>query len=273
MLQITTSNGNVLVHADQHPDSYNGQSADGSTYMVHGGSWGNHKYIRKEGNRYIYPEDLQKAAANQKQKIKDKKFVKEGGQTIGVKRNDQILSAHGGALKKYDGPGKTAIRPGASGISTTSLEDRFSKEERKAMRKSSKTEQQRKSAHDGYERDKKIFPDGGSTEELEIQKQKTKDRKYVKSSKKKSALQQQKEAHAGYEADKKKFPDGGSTEELERQKDKTKARKTQKRVEEVLQKKKDRITSNRPKSRQKKVVSGGKNVKTGKSAGGGKAHP
>lgn len=62
MLKITTSNGDTLIHADQQPDSYNGRSADGSTYMVHGRSWGKHKYIRKEGNRYIYPEDLKKKA-------------------------------------------------------------------------------------------------------------------------------------------------------------------------------------------------------------------
>lgn len=30
-------------------------------YLSHGSAWKNHKYIRKEGNRYIYAEDLQKA--------------------------------------------------------------------------------------------------------------------------------------------------------------------------------------------------------------------
>ena len=63
MLQIKTTNGNTLVHADQRPDTYNGRSYDGSQYMVHAGEWGRHKYIRKEGNRYIYPEDLQKKAS------------------------------------------------------------------------------------------------------------------------------------------------------------------------------------------------------------------
>lgn len=63
MLQIKTTNGNTLVHADQQPDTYNGRSYDGSQYMVHAGEWGRHKYIRKEGNRYIYPEDLQKKAS------------------------------------------------------------------------------------------------------------------------------------------------------------------------------------------------------------------
>lgn len=63
MLQIKTTNGNTLIHADQQPDTYNGRSYDGSQYMVHAGEWGRHKYIRKEGNRYIYPEDLQKKAS------------------------------------------------------------------------------------------------------------------------------------------------------------------------------------------------------------------
>lgn len=63
MLKITTTNGDELIHADQQPDAYTGQAYDGSQYLVHAGEWGRHKYIRKEGNRYIYPEDLQKKAS------------------------------------------------------------------------------------------------------------------------------------------------------------------------------------------------------------------
>lgn len=33
-------------------------------FLIHGREWGQHKYIRKEGNRYIYPEDLQKSGGN-----------------------------------------------------------------------------------------------------------------------------------------------------------------------------------------------------------------
>lgn len=33
-------------------------------FLIHGREWGRHKYIRKEGNRYIYPEDLQKSGGN-----------------------------------------------------------------------------------------------------------------------------------------------------------------------------------------------------------------
>lgn len=61
MLEIRTTNGETLIHDDQQPDAMVITGYDGSRVMVHGGAWGNHKYIRKEGNRYIYPEDLQKA--------------------------------------------------------------------------------------------------------------------------------------------------------------------------------------------------------------------
>lgn len=72
MLQIKTTSGETLIHADQRPDTYNGRSYDGSQYMVHAGEWGHHKYIRKEGNRYIYPEDLQKKAQAGVQRVKQK---------------------------------------------------------------------------------------------------------------------------------------------------------------------------------------------------------
>ena len=62
MLEIRTTNGETLIHDDQQPDAMVITGYDGSRVMVHGGAWGNHKYIRKEGNRYIYPEDLQNMA-------------------------------------------------------------------------------------------------------------------------------------------------------------------------------------------------------------------
>ena len=31
-------------------------------HSAKGTTWGEHKYIRKEGNRYIYPEDVKKSA-------------------------------------------------------------------------------------------------------------------------------------------------------------------------------------------------------------------
>lgn len=33
-------------------------------HSAKGTTWGDHKYIRKEGNRYIYPEDVKKSASN-----------------------------------------------------------------------------------------------------------------------------------------------------------------------------------------------------------------
>lgn len=33
---------------------------DGNYILAHAGKWRQHKYIRKEGNRYIYPEDLRR---------------------------------------------------------------------------------------------------------------------------------------------------------------------------------------------------------------------
>lgn len=34
--------------------------SSGGLTLAHGVEWRRHKYIRKEGNRYIYPEDLKK---------------------------------------------------------------------------------------------------------------------------------------------------------------------------------------------------------------------
>lgn len=66
MLEIKMTSGDVLVHGDQQPDAIAIKGYDGSKILVHAGEWGRHKYIRKEGNRYIYPEDLQKTAKNVK---------------------------------------------------------------------------------------------------------------------------------------------------------------------------------------------------------------
>lgn len=62
MLEIKMTSGDVLVHGDQQPDAMTIKGYDGSKVLIHAGEWGRHKYIRKEGNRYIYPEDLQKVA-------------------------------------------------------------------------------------------------------------------------------------------------------------------------------------------------------------------
>lgn len=38
--------------------------SSGGLTLAHGVEWRRHKYIRKEGNRYIYPEDLKEKALN-----------------------------------------------------------------------------------------------------------------------------------------------------------------------------------------------------------------
>lgn len=63
MLQITTTNGDTMIHGDGRPEATI-RSYDGSEVIVHAKEWGNHKYIRKEGNRYIYPEDLQRSGSH-----------------------------------------------------------------------------------------------------------------------------------------------------------------------------------------------------------------
>ena len=220
-----------------------------ATALVHSGKWKNHKYLYIDANgKYVYPEDVTRnardkvssAAKDLKIKLKDKKFKwdskhrtyrnlgEANANTQAGKKNNQLTSAHQEGTKKLDS--LRYINTHESGnkkVKKVTYNGDWVGQETvdNELEKRKKINQQRKSAHAGYERDKRIFPDGGSTEELERQKQKAKDRKYVKSSKKKSALQQQKEAHAGYERDKRIFPDGGSTEELERQKELTKRRK------------------------------------------------
>lgn len=110
MLKITTSNGDTLIHADQKSDAMKFTATDGSQVVVHAGAWGRHKYIRKEGNRYIYPDDLQKANATQRhhaevladrrQIKKDRAHVKEDKEITNVMRKE--LRNYGMNLSKED---------------------------------------------------------------------------------------------------------------------------------------------------------------------------
>lgn len=78
--------------------------------LQHGLEWKRHKYIRKEGNRYIYPEDLQKANATQRhhaevladrrQIKKDRAHVKEDKEITNVMRKE--LRNYGMNLSKED---------------------------------------------------------------------------------------------------------------------------------------------------------------------------
>lgn len=180
----------------------------------------NHKYLYKIGDRYIYPEDIAGKAkstasnigsmataagtaaktkisniiADQKQKHKDRVFTnttlpeKLTSKKIGRDDNkelDQIASAHKESTGRKDKSNVVLdyIRTPRTtpSIKAKSLETQKQKiKQRKQADRDVKTEAQRKSAHAGYEADKKNFPDGGSTEELERQKAKTHARKRLK---------------------------------------------------------------------------------------------
>lgn len=304
MLKITTTNGDTLIHADQQPDAKTIQGYDGSRVLVHGGAWEKHKYIRKEGNKYIYPEDLQKAndvqkhhaevLADRRQAKKDRAHVKENKEITNVMRkelrnygmnlskeeanqlrrnintNSQIQSAHQRTVSTVPGTYNQERRATDAKAAKAEIAERRKRKE--AENRPLRTADQQASAHQVSI--KKTDNSDGTKEmwrrspDAETAKAQIKDRREKK---KKRVEDQRKSAHSGYERNKKIFPDGGSTEELEIQKDKTKARKTQKRVEEILKKKRE---ANRPKSRNKNVTSGGKKIKTGKSTNDGRtAYP
>lgn len=92
MLRITTTNGDTLIHADQQSDAIKLTATDGSRVMVHAGEWGKHKYIRKEGNRYIYPEDLEGTAGG-----RVAKRVSDFGNSLG--RGVNTVANAGSALR------------------------------------------------------------------------------------------------------------------------------------------------------------------------------
>lgn len=370
MLQIKTTNGETLIHADQRPDTYNGRSYDGSQYMVHAGEWGHHKYIRKEGNRYIYPEDLQKKARAGVQKVQQKakevyddrkiygdaaKNMASDGAKVGKKvakavwdsskvgkvfnqgyqvgqeianyqnsKKDEAQVTRGGATKQksrpvsrkrnvVEGGMDVKIKDKRTTLKQIEKDKRFKEYSPNNVRKDRNTAQQLTNAHqnstardkeyenlggyiyrdgeahrkngdlqsasvkkqiaktaerkqkayESHERDSKqitnahqtstkkygdngyLYQDtslsdkGFQTENLKKQKTKTAARKIEREEKERKRAkvdQQRKSAHAGYEADKKLFPDGGSTEELEIQKRKTKDRKIDKKSKEILSK-------------------------------------
>lgn len=68
---------------------------------------------------------------------------------------------------------------GSAGLASSSNLEKAKQQTaiRKAEKKRAESERQRKSAHAGYEEDRRLFPEGGSTEELERQKEKTAARK------------------------------------------------------------------------------------------------
>lgn len=238
----------------------------------------NHKYLYKIGDRYIYPEDvagkakstasnigsmataagtaaktkISNAIAEQKQKQKDRKFVKEGPYKNSPytsdydrarQQTDQISYAHRESTGKKDKGTMSNTRNVA--LDYVRQTDKYPSEKAKSLVK---------------------------------QKEKTKQRKEEAANKeflaeRKKINQQRKSAHAGYEADKKAFPEGGSTEELERQKAKTHARKRLK-GDEVNRFRRDPAIDNDPevKAARKKWLgkeeNDGRNTVTADSAAG-----
>ncbi len=126
--------------------------------------------------------------------VKVKRDFDANGDQIGVGYSTE--SSHIGKKKKYNEKSKDAgfqaeMERRQATINARNAKDRKPSDfanltkaerdtaERKKSREAStkNTEQQRKSAHAGYELDKAMYPDGGSTEELGRQKKKTKARK------------------------------------------------------------------------------------------------
>lgn len=229
--------------------------------LQHGVEWKRHKYLYKDANgNYVYPEDIKNNAkskvqgfvADQKQKLKDKKFVKEGPYKNSPytsdydrarQQTDQISYAHRESTGKKDKGTMSNTRNVA--LDYVRQTDKYPSEKAKSLVK---------------------------------QKEKTKQRKEEAANKEflaehKKINQQRKSAHAGYEADKKAFPEGGSTEELERQKAKTHARKRLK-GDEVNRFRRDPAIDNDPevKAARKKWLgkeeNDGRNTVTADSAAG-----
>ena len=194
--------------------------------LQHGVEWKRHKYIRKEGNRYIYPEDLEGGhrmhggkwdnslnitgadrnhvdihgnpdvvlskryndralqsgnAAKMKAKmaVANKDVSKMDEAWKDARKADELYSkSRTGDEKKISSLMSSNIDKKAQAMSRANrLDKEAEKSKIVARRKKSNPDDQRKSAHAGYEEDRKNFPEGGSTEELERQKKKTKARK------------------------------------------------------------------------------------------------
>ena len=170
--------------------------------LAHGQKWRQHKYLYIDGNgNYVYPEDVARnardkvssAAKDLKIKLKDKKFKwdskhstyknlgEANANTQAGKKNNQLTSAHQEGTKKIDSlryintheSGNKKVKKvsyNGDWVSQKTVDNELEKRK--------KINQQRKSAHAGYEAERKKFAgDLTSTEELEIQKEKTKNRK------------------------------------------------------------------------------------------------
>lgn len=251
--------------------------------LKHGVEWRKHKYIRKEGNRYIYPEDVKNKAtaaaniaenltkgaatvagtklsnmkdkatsaiADQKQKSKDREFV-TGDKTLvdkakrklgmtktlgrdANKETAQLTNAHQRSTRVnpfgdsfYYARGKDNDVVDVSNKGNSVEKQKKKTEQRKQAAINVKSEAQRKSAHAGYEADKKLFPEGGSTDELEWQKERTAARKKVKEQTKKKEKDQIRSAHQQHtiRERRKSLPGPAAAPSLEQKKKETEYRK------------------------------------------------
>ena len=169
--------------------------------MSHGMKWKNHKYLYIDANgKYVYPEDVAKnakdkvssAAKDLKTKLKDKKFKWDSKHKydkklpVNAKEADQISSAHQGIRGenywKHYRDTKDYYEPAGKSINEQKTKTSERKKREEFLKERKKINQQFKSAHAGYERNQKIFPDGGSTEKLEEIKARKKKQKQKGSS-------------------------------------------------------------------------------------------
>lgn len=200
-----------------------------ASQIKHGVEWKRHKYIRKEGNRYIYPEDLEgghrmhgtkwemdqnRSGSDREQgDFSTKKYMSP---ILSTRYNDRALQSGNAAKMKA----KMAVAN-----KDVSKMDEAWKDARKAdeLYSKSRTGDEKKiSSLMSSNIDKKAQAMSRANR-LDKEAEKS---KIVARRKKINPDDQRKSAHAGYEEDRKNFPEGGSTEELERQKKKTKARKS-----------------------------------------------
>ena len=202
-----------------------------------GSTWGNHKYIRKEGNRYIYPEDIE--GGHHRHHINPDAVNFGTGFGDGM---DRSRALNNGSIR-YGNNAKMKMKSAIASKDMSKVNDaRKDLAIANYLHRASRSVTENGEGITKRERDtdnrivnaanKQINIDNGRYVSKMIESQKRdeeRDRKIKKEKsehRKKLSEQQRKSAHAGYEEDRKNFPDGGSTEELERQKRKTKARKS-----------------------------------------------
>lgn len=229
---ITHKTKTTVEHVVSHSDTYRSNAMNSHQRMIyksqlkHGVEWKRHKYIRKEGDRYIYPEDLEGGhrmhgdkwdnslnitgadeqhvdvhgnadvvlskryndralqsgnAAKMKAKmaVANKDVSKMDEAWKDARKADELYSkSRTGDEKKISSLMSSNIDKKAQAISRANYLDKEAKKSKIVARRNKiNPDDQRKSAHAGHEDYRRDFHEGGSTEELERQKRKTKARK------------------------------------------------------------------------------------------------